>query len=723
MVTTEDLRLTSVWEYNTKRVVFSGVPLTKNSYRTRSSRAVVVVRTNPENLPMQPTVGQHWRITGNKEDREVEHGNYIVTEYHFVNPKRCEVTLPHNGEDFIRFISKETAFKGIGEVKARMLWSQFGDQIFTLLNNKDSDTLRSILTTEATLSLIEGYEKYANLRYATWFSDHQIPPQIQQRLFKFHGTKAVDTIKENPYRLITFGLNFEKTDQIAQKHFSISRNDKCRLVAAVEYSLQLHCQRGGHTLAHHKDIAPRVRKLLGTAETAKKAFELAQSSQVLKLNKKDGVYHHTMLLLMEKVVAKRLVTLLSQKADWTFDYELAIKKAIDDLPYLLMPKQKQAVSNSLLYSVACITGGAGTGKTTVLRTVLRAYNFLGYDIRAVALSGRAAMHLHKSIGFRTSTIARFLADAPIEHETKTIVVIDEASMIDLATMFRIVNHIDPSVRLLFVGDHNQLPPIGPGLILADMVKSGLIPNVELDIVKRQDATTGIPEYSRLIQQGEIPSQLSTGRIHFHDVESKKVAITCSKLYENNPNHSQVIAATRAMSSEINTLCQSAINEDGESLEFTEFGNRYITDLKCFDPVLFCKNNYEAGVQNGSLGTLASVKQTDKHFGVVRINDSGKDIELTKMLLDSLLLGYAITLHKAQGSQFRRVIVALSETSMIDRAWLYTAITRSEEELHLVGPTYRAHKAIKSLSAHHIRKTYLARLLIELAPSSCYNAEM
>lgn len=384
--------------------------------------------------------------------------------------------------------------------------------------------------------------------------------------------------------------------------------------------------------------------------------------------------------------------------------------ALAELPYPLLPKQQEAVLTAVGSPISCITGGAGTGKTTVLRTVLRAYAQLGFQVMAVALSGRAAMRLHESIGFETSTIAKLLKDNPIETETKAILVIDEASMVDLGTMYRIVNHLHPSVRILLVGDPHQLPPIGAGLVLADIIKSGAIANVELDVVKRQDATSGIPEYSRMVRHGEIPPQLSTGCIHFHETSPDTIAQTCTELYRQAPERSRMVAATRAMTNDINQRCQQQLNSNAQRLEFSEFGEQFTTDMTLNDPVLFTQNNYDAGVQNGSLGRLISVQQSDKHFGIVKLDDRGEEIELTKALLDSLELGYAVTLHKAQGSQFPRVIVALSDSSMIDRAWLYTAITRAEVELHLVGTKQKMHHAIRSLSAHHTRQTHLAQLL-------------
>jgi len=705
-----EFRVTSVYENSRKRVCFSGVPLIAGGYKTKTARDIIVVKTNPDILPMEPMVGQHWRIKGIRQSKSVIHGDFHLSEHHFNEPEKCEVTLPHDGENFIRFIASEKDFKGIGDVKARELWHKFKSNIFNILQQKNVEKLCEILTNQSAVSLIEGFQKYANLKYSTWFADRKIPPRIQRTLFKYHKESSIQAVTENPYRLVTFGMSFASADKIARNSFDVSSDDPRRLVGAVEDTLKKHSNSGGHTVASHQDIFIPINRLLKSNQLASNALQIANASKSYFIDKETGSYHHTPQLVMEKVVAKRLITLNKITTEESHGTDVAFHQACADLPYKLTEKQADAVLVSLKNAVSCITGGAGTGKTTVLRTVLKAYHVLGYNISAMALSGRAAMRLHQSIGFRTSTIAAFLRDEPIEDEGKNIVVIDEASMIDLPTMYKIVAHISHKVRLLFVGDYNQLPPIGAGLILADIVKSQAIPNTELDIVQRQDATTGIPEYSRMIKLGELPPHLSIGNIHFHDVGLDQVAGQCVELYSQSPINSQIVAATKKLTNEINLQCQSSINPNGERLIFDEFGQLYQTNLLLNDPVLFIKNNYDAGVQNGSLGKLISVEQTEFNFGVVKMDDTNEEVAISKPLLDSVEAGYCITLHKAQGSQFKRVIVALNNTKMLDRAWLYTAITRSEDEIHIVGTRERFEQAVRSLSAHHIRKTHLSKLL-------------
>lgn len=394
----------------------------------------------------------------------------------------------------------------------------------------------------------------------------------------------------------------------------------------------------------------------------------------------------------------------------------AIKEAVLELPYDLTDRQLEAVEACLTHKFSCITGGAGTGKTTVLRTVLKAYNHLDYEIHAVALSGRAAMRLHESVGFFTMTIARLLREEPIapsEEQAKHLLVIDEASMIDLPTMYRIVTHLDPSVRIIFSGDPNQLPPIGCGKVLADIVESGAIPNTKLDIVKRQEGTTGIPEYSACINRGEVPPGLTTGAITFHETPPDQIVSVCHCLYAMSPQTTQIVGATKAMIADLNHHCQKQVNPAGKRLQFNLYGDDYFLDLREGDPILFTKNNYNIGIQNGSLGVLTSVEgrvdEEESSYGTVTL-DTGETIAITEDVLDCMELGYAITLHKAQGSQFPRIIVALQKGRITDRAWLYTAITRAQAEVHIVGASSEFIAMTRAVSHAHRRNSYLINLL-------------
>ena len=261
------------------------------------------------------------------------------------------------------------------------------------------------------------------------------------------------------------------------------------------------------------------------------------------------------------------------------------------------------------------------------------------------------MRLHESIGLPTMTIAALLRSDPVMPDLAqplNLLVIDEASMIDLPAMYRLVNHMHPSVRIIFTGDPDQLPPIGYGKVLADIVHSKAIPNTMLDIVKRQEGSTGIPEYSKSINSGVVPEQLSTGNIHFHNTDKTSIAKICCDLYSVNFENSRVMAPTKALVKDINNLIQNTVNPHGDRLEFELHDERCFQDLRLNDAILFTQNQYNKGIQDGSLGILNSVQGPGDTFREVLL-DGGDSVEINQAVLDCMELGYAITLHKAQSS--------------------------------------------------------------------------
>ena len=567
----ESLRVTSVNYNRGGYTIFSGVPLQSNSYKIESGRYIVSVKSRVENLPVIPAVGQHWSVRGKASFGEIESNGYKLKQHTYEDPEHVFCSLPETGEQLIRFIAKEKDFKGVGESKARALWDALGKDFHRIARKETAESrkaLRVILSEDSIDALFEGYAKYTNLAACNKMSNWSVPSSIQQRLLKYHSDKTLDAIKDNPYSLIGFGLPFKKADEIASNICKVAIDDPRRLSAALEIAIRKQIEKG-HTYTTQRELKNYLKALLGEKELVKQAFIAGHDKAQYLLNSDTGYYHPTAQLLMENVVSKRLIGLSKQKDLYDNSVNHAYLSAVNELPYELTSMQVEAVITCLDNSISCISGGAGTGKTTVLRTVLRAYNKLGYKIHAVALSGRAAMRLHESVGFVTSTIAKLLHDEPIEptsEQQKHLLVIDEASMIDLPTMYRLVNHIHPSVIIIFTGDPDQLPPIGCGKVLADIVTSKAIENTMLDIVKRQDGSTGIPEYSKLINAGVVPEKLTTGNIVFHEISKHDIAQKCCDLYMESPENSRVMAPTKVLVTNINKLTQNALNLDGDILQ-------------------------------------------------------------------------------------------------------------------------------------------------------------
>ncbi|MBE4043192.1 AAA family ATPase [Vibrio parahaemolyticus] len=717
---TETFRVTSVYRNSSRYGFINGMPISvderNKSVKVKDATYRVSVGVNFEDLPLEPSIGQHWQVTGLKEIKKVDVGDYSITE-HTYSHTTLECTMPSTAEAFVAFIASQKDFKGIGEKKARTLWFHFQQELYALLED-DNEHNRALLAEELTENAIDclyaGYEKYANLKSANWLSKHDIPFSIQQRLFKHHGNKTMDAIKCDPYRLMTFGLSFDAADKLARDKFFVSPMDERRLVAAVETCLQKEVGKG-HTCIDRPTLRKRLNEVLDDSELVGLALNMGADKTRFVFNAEINTYHPTGQLVMESVVAMRLASLA--KLDDLYDEAAngAFLEAKSELPYDLTTKQCEAVMSSLNNGVACITGGAGTGKTTVLRATMKSFSLLGYTIHAMALSGRAATRLRESIDFETSTIAAFLRGKVVSGE-KQLLVIDEASMVDLPLMYKIITHISPEVRILLVGDPNQLPPIGAGRILADVIASGVVTNTTLDIVKRQEGSSGIPEYSSLINQGIMPPELSVGSITFHQAASRnEIVDTCRHLFEESPESSKVMAPTKKLVDMINEEIQQAINEDGAPIKFGF--EEWHTQIRQGDQVLFTKNDYIHDVQNGLLGVLTSVEkntpitecESEEFLGVIEVDD-GRSVYVDLDIIDQVKLGYSMSLHRGQGSQFPRVIIALDKARNLDRAWLYTAVTRAETEVHIVGKKEVLEEAIIKPSHTSLRNTYLPLLI-------------
>jgi len=721
---TEAIRITNVYQLDDGYAVFSGMPLQTNSHRIKTAKRIVYIKTNTNKLQVAPVVGQHWSVTGTPDQRKVNTANgYKMYETHFVSPDSLECMLPDSPESFALFVGKEKGFTGITEDAAREIYVKVEGDIYKHLHDENEAAFVKILSPKKIQSLFKGFKKYKNLKHAKWFTDIGIPLHIQQRLLKYHDEKSVALIKENPYLLSTFGMKFDVVDKLAKEHFGITTDDSKRLISAFETALRRH-ENFGHTVAERSDIKSRLETLLNSEQLASQAFRLIKQANAKKTfvyDTEHKTYQSTGTYIKEKAIALRITHLATTDTLTSYQrtkLKTAFRTALKSVPFKLALGQARAVYKALRNPVMVVNGGAGTGKTTVLKAILEGYKVLGIPVHCAALSGRAAKRMHESTNYLSMTIARLLREAPIEpnHEQLIkpgVLVLDEASMVDLGNMFRIINHLHPDTRILFVGDSNQLPPIDFGLILNDIIKCDLVTTATLDIVQRQDESSGIPEYSQYIAKGLIPPELSVGNVHFHWIKESEINDKCVELYKQNPAESRITAATYKKEhggiDALNMHCQQAINPDAENLTFELFGEQASLPIKLNDPVIFTKNNIDAGIQNGSLGTLVSLAN-EQHFGEVKFDDSDEVVQLTQTLLESIKPAYAMSLHKAQGSQFKRVIVPINSSTMIDRNWLYTSITRAEEEVHLVGPKAFLEAAIERKGATMKRKTALTKML-------------
>ncbi|ELR63726.1 RecD-like DNA helicase YrrC [Photobacterium marinum] len=704
------LRVRKVWSTKGKKVVFSAMPL-KGALKA-SAKKYFVVHANLDDLPVMPVKGQEWRISGTKTETADNSKEYKQTRID-IQAKRLRVTMPNNGDNFVEFVAEDKEFVGIGPVFARKLWDKFQElqlDIYQTLNDGKTEMLELVLTPKTAQTMVDAWKKYSNLKHLHWFAEHSVPPYISSKIMKHHSEEAVEQVKANPFILQAFGMSFDDITVLAREHFDIERDDPRRLTAAVAEALYKFTSKRGHTVATHRDLKRLLYKVLNCDVLAKQALMTSHENSDFIIDD-DGNYHPTGPLVMEKVVAQRFLHLANHKDTWDGRFDEALAHGLKDLAFPLMERQAEAVCSSLINPISVLTGGAGTGKTTVLRVILRAYEKLGYKTYPMALAGRAAKRIKEGTGYHASTIAGFLKNVEIKDDEQAVIVIDEASMVDLKTMFQLVMALHDNVRILLVGDPAQLSPIGYGLILHDVVKTNSIANTELNIVKRQKGSTGIPEFTLAVRNGQIP-EINTPNIRFHYTDKHQINDKVASLYAQDPLNSQIVGAKYSIKdggiNHINHICQKDCNPEGQRLEFEMFGESRHLNIRVNDPIIFTENSWDDDIQNGTMGRLISVGGKSE-FGAVELDD-GRVIELNESLILIVQPAYAVSLHKAQGSQFPRVIITLIDDPMLDRSWIYTALTRAEQQIEIVGTPEQFEVAIRRPSAASLRKTTLHKLL-------------
>ncbi|WP_327790816.1 helix-hairpin-helix domain-containing protein, partial [Vibrio anguillarum] len=289
---------------------------------------------------MLPTLGQHWSVKGARQIENMEVGDYVMQQHTYESPEHVECTLPETGEQLIRFIARESDFKGIGESKARALWQLLGKEFHATLRNDTPESrkyLTSILSEDSVEALYKGYAKYKNLAHCNWMSEHKIPASVQQRLLKHHGEASIDVIKGNPYTLMGFGLSFSAIEDIIKvTNFKtdVAQDDPRRLSAALEMAIRKEIEKG-HTYTTHANVRPYLNKLLKDKVLVTQAFQSGHDKAQYILNPDTGTYHPTAQLLMESVVAKRLNTLIKRNDLFDENANAAYCSAAAELPYEL----------------------------------------------------------------------------------------------------------------------------------------------------------------------------------------------------------------------------------------------------------------------------------------------------------------------------------------------------------------------------------------------------
>ncbi len=640
---------------------------------------------------------------------------------------------PKTRDSILTYLSSGVV-RGIGKATAEKIVDRFGDEALNIIVDTP-ERLKEIkgITYEKAMKISKNYMAiYEKENLILFLQKFDIKASYAVKVFDLFGKNAVEMIKENPYLLCerVSGISFKTADMVASKTGGL-KNSVYRVKAGIKYILTYYASNEGHTYLKRAALVTYAAQMLGVdaldVENALVSLLTSREVLCLKIEDADAIFLPA-LYYAEKSIATSIREILAFCENLHIkNAESEIKKAEKESGILLSENQRKAVLCALSGGVTVITGGPGTGKTTTINFIIRLFEQSKFKIALAAPTGRAAKRMCELCGRDAKTIHRLLEvgytedDALREYVRESqepldedVIIIDEVSMVDAILMSSLLSSVKPGARVIFVGDSDQLPSVGAGNVLSDIIRSGVVPTVSLNTVFRQAEESMIVVNAHKINTGEYPLLNQKGK-DFFMVETEDVARTATCLsdlvsrrlpeaYQIDPMLDiQVITPmkkTQAGVFALNETLQGILNPKDKQKDERAFQNRI---LRVGDKVMQIKNNYDLpwkkpdtkeegyGVYNGDLGKITEVKNTS----ITVLYDDGKIVEYENALLEEIELAYAITVHKSQGSEFKTVVIPIfhGTEKLFTRNLLYTAITRAKEMVVLVGQKGALYKMV------------------------------
>jgi len=666
----------------------------------------VQVKISHDKIVGCPSVGEVWRVQGPVV--ETKWGQQILAE-------SASRVLP-TGKLVVRFLSSRCP--GIGKTRAQRLWDRFGDSLPAALKDDNLEHLaqiidpaRPILALRIAAYVVSSWKQAeAESSLTAWLQSYGVDDfSVVKLCADIFGINACNLLDKNPYRLSLL-LPWVKCDAIGLKLLSEAKEGSKafeapqRLIGAIESAMRDVLSSGDTSISKENLLLILRQKLLTQRdfpeELANKALELGIQARALV--KSGACYLPTGSAFMEQCIKNKLQD-LKNAPELIFDQN-KIDQIITDLSRNQNypdAEQKYAILHAIHCSLSILVGSAGTGKTSTLRYIVHSWKRLGGNVLMCALAGKAALRLTQATGLTAKTIARTLRELNSDEDDdnnydkltinkKTLLVIDEASMVDIATMYNLLKHVVPGAKFLMCGDPAQLPPIGFGLCFHKLVADTHI-TTRLTQIYRQSDESGIPGVAAKIRQREVPDfREYTGIGHgvsFIDAPHDKIPDLVMSVAHDlggfcGIDDLMVVSATNIGIAGISNLNKMFHFRHLEKLpdpkEIKGYLGQYFAQ---FSPIIHLKNDYKKNLYNGSLGIVKTI-DVENHSLVAEFDK--EEVEFDRSELIDIALSYAITCHKCQGSQFKRVIVPVYKTRVMDPSWIYTAITRATIQVVLVG---------------------------------------
>lgn len=623
------------------------------------------------------------------------------------NYERCK---PEEKDSIIEFLTSGL-FKGIGEKKAKAIVDVLGkDTLKIILENPDNLILIPGVTKKNIEVLHTKLQEYeSSYEIILFLTELGFSTKDAMIVYNFYKNKTKNIIDTNIYKIIEdiYNMSFKKIDAIALKS-GLEKTAPIRVEASIIYIMNELSNAYGHSYYFKEEIASYLPRVLGVNITEKLFLDSLESLEKnLSIVKKEDRYYLKEMYESETLITKRF-RMLSREEDIVIkDIDSKIKELENLFGITYNDQQFSAIKNSLLKKILIITGGPGTGKTTIMKGITELYrtiNKLSYEqlqekIALLAPTGRAAKRMSESTLLRASTIHRFLKwqketnKFQVNEYNKSrveFVIIDEGSMIDTYLMASLLKGISANCKIILVGDDHQLPSVGPGQVLHDLIESNCLQKVELTELYRQGKDSNILTLAYDIRQGEVNEEVFNigDDLTFIKATSSQVVENVLEITDTYQDLSykefQILCPmykTIAGIDEINRHVQNKVNPKSKNKKEIQYGDVIFREN---DKVLQLTNMPDENVYNGDIGIIKEIKISPKKEIIIDFDNN--IVKYTPSNFNNFRLAYAISIHKAQGSEFDVVIIPIvrNYNKMLYRKLIYTGITRSKKKLYLIG---------------------------------------